>query len=116
MAIKRCLHDKNFYNAEWKKEVKKDFLIFVERLFNNSIKAEIEENNLETIKYCNLEDAYIMWLKSNGCFDWEDDDKKLENDEYCEGTYEDEIYSVLDSLVADINMEVKNFNDLKGVL
>ena len=115
MAVERCLHNKSFYNSEWKEEIKNDFLIFVERLFNNSIKAEIEENNLEIIKYCNLEELYVIWIKSYDCFDWEDDDEDLEDDVYCEGTYEDEIYSVLDSLVADINMEVKNMNDLKGV-
>lgn len=114
MAITRCLHSKDFYDTEWKKEVKDEFLNFVERLFDNSVKTD-EKVDVENIKYCNLEELYVMWLKSYGCFDWEDDDKDLEGDVYCEGTYENEIYSLLDSLVADINMEVKSINDLKGV-
>ena len=113
MAVERCLHNKNFYNAEWKNEIYQDFLVFVDRLFNNEVTIKDEKVDLSTIRYGNLEDLYVMWLKSNGCFDWEDDDEDLEDDEYCEGTYEDEIYSCLENFVSDINMKVNCVEDIK---
>ena len=51
----------------------------------------------ENFSYSDLEEFYISHLKSTGCFDWENDDKYLEEDEECDGTYEDEIYNQYDA-------------------
>ncbi len=93
MAVERCLHDKSFYNAEWKEEIKNDFLIFAKRF--------VDENIKDDLSYSDLEEFYINHLKSTGCFDWENDDKDLEEDEECDGTYEDEIYNLLDDIEMD---------------
>ena len=102
MAVTRCLHDKSFYNAEWKNEIKEDFLNFAERFL-----SEIPNENFS---YPDFEEEYVNHLKSTGCFDWEDDDKELEDDEWCEGTYENEIYNLLDGIEFDV---LKILNDRK---
>ena len=107
MAVIRCLHDKNYYDDEWKVSVLKDFTRFSLMFFGGhfgkgsfyyEFNNFIDENGNIEVAYNNLEEHFVMWLKLNYGFDWEDDDKHLETDESCEGTYEDEIYSLLGTL------------------